>query len=257
MLVAPKQLLRNSLQAAARSFGFELRRIPRIDHQLSSLVPDVPHEVIRTFATYAPWLVDEEFRAAYDAVRDFTLVDAYRCYELWSLAGRIAQLGGDAIEIGVWRGGTGALIARRIMSVAPDRMIYLCDTFTGVTGSGRYDTRYRGGEHADTSSKVVRDLLSRMELRNARVLVGVFPQETAQNVTADKLSLVHIDVDVHDSAKWCFEWAWPRLVSGGVIIFDDYGFRGCEGVTRMVNAIAKSDALIIYNLNGHAIVAKT
>jgi O-methyltransferase len=27
----------------------------------------------------------------------------------------------------------------------------------------------------------------------------------------------------------------PRLVRGAVVVFDDYGFYGCEGVTRMVD----------------------
>ena len=46
------------------------------------------------------------------------------------------------------------------------------------------------------------------------------------------------------------------MVSGGATVFDDYGFHGCEGVTRMVNAIRERDAAVIYNLNGHAIVLK-
>ncbi len=257
MLAAPKRLLRKTAQAALRPFGFDLERIPRGEYQLKSLVPDVPHEVIRTSATYAPWQNDQDFRATYEEIRGFTLVDPYRCYELWTLAGRLARLRGDAVEVGVWRGGTGALIARKLKSAAPDRFVYLCDTFTGVAGAGLQDTHYKGGEHADTSIEVVRALLDRMELKNTRILVGTFPQETAESVSSAELALVHIDVDVHDSAKWCFEWAWPRLVSGGVVVFDDYGFHGCEGITRMVNAITKPDATIIYNLNGHAIAVKS
>jgi O-methyltransferase len=54
------------------------------------------------------------------------------------------------------------------------------------------------------------------------------------------------------------EWVWPRLVAGGMIVYDDYGFRGCEGVTQFVNEQrSKPDRLIFHNLNGHAIAIKT
>jgi O-methyltransferase len=63
-------------------------------------------------------------------IRTHTVVDLHRRYELWTLASRLAHLRGDVIEIGVWRGGTGALIAHKVQTVAPDRVVYLCDTFT-------------------------------------------------------------------------------------------------------------------------------
>jgi O-methyltransferase len=175
----------------------------------------------------------------------------------WTLAGRLAHLQGDVIEIGVWRGGTGALIAHKVQNVARDRTVYLCDTFIGVVGAGRPDCHYKGGEHADSSIETVRDLTAHMGLNNTRLLMGMFPQETGGQVPGGKLALVHIDVDVHDSAKSCFEWAWPRMVPSGAVVFDDYGFYGCEGVTRMVNDIRKPDATMIYNLNGHAILLKS
>lgn len=46
-------------------------------------------------------------------------------------------------------------------------------------------------------------------------------------------------------------------MSGGIIVYDDYGFLGCEGIARFVNEqITDSDRLIFRNLNGHAIVVK-
>ena len=143
-----------------------------------------------------------------------------------------------------------------MQSIAPDRTVYLCDTFTGVVNAGPRDAAYSGGEHANTSSETVLELIARMGLNNTQLVVGAFPRETRAQVSAEKLALIHIDVDVRDSAKWCFDWAWPRMVPGAAVIFDDYGFDGCTGVTRMVNDIPETDAVVIYNLNGHAIVIK-
>jgi O-methyltransferase len=89
------------------------------------------------------------------------------------------------------------------------------------------------------------------------VLQGVFPEDTADQVTSAELRLCHIDVDVYQSARDVFEWAWPRVVSGGVVVFDDYGFYSQEGVTDFVNEIAGNDDLVfVHNLNGHAVVIK-
>src|SRR5687767_10834670 len=66
---------------------------------------------IRTSATYTPWNVDREFSRVFDIVQESTLVDRYRCFELWSLVAQVRHLEGGLLEVGVWNGGTGALIA--------------------------------------------------------------------------------------------------------------------------------------------------
>jgi O-methyltransferase len=75
-------------------------------------------------------------------------------------------------------------------------------------------------------------------------------------MTSHQLAFIHIDVDVYNSALQCFEYTWPKVVIGGVVVFDDYGQVGCEGVTRMVNELDLADAVVICNFNGHAIVVK-
>jgi O-methyltransferase len=65
-------------------------------------------------------------------------------------------------------------------------------------------------------------------------------------------------VDVYDSAKDIVEWIFPKLTIGGIIVFDDYGFHFCTGVTRLVEEYRNHpDKIIIHNLNGHALLIKT
>jgi hypothetical protein len=99
-------------------------------------------------------------------------VDRFRCYELWQLAGR--PIAGDVLEIGVWRGGTGCLMAKKLKSVAPDRTVFCCDTFAGVVGVTDKDPSYSDGEHADTSQQIVTALAAHMNLKNVRILKGNF-----------------------------------------------------------------------------------
>ncbi len=73
-----------------------------------------------------------------------------------------------------------------------------------------------------------------------------------------RFRLVHVDVDVYQSAKDVMARIWDRIVPGGIVVYDDYGFKGCEGITRYVNEqVAQPDRLVLHNLNGHAIVIKT
>jgi cephalosporin hydroxylase len=69
------------------------------------------------------------------AIKGFTLVDKYRCFEIWKLIEQISKLKkGSIIEVGVWRGGTGALIAKQAKNCGIEEKVFLCDTFAGVVG---------------------------------------------------------------------------------------------------------------------------
>lgn len=215
------------------------------------------YEIV-TLHRYAPWLTDEKFQQTYNKIKDYTLVDLYRCYELFDFVKRIENIEGDIIEIGVWRGGTSAIMAAALQTVNSKKTIFLCDTFSGVVKAGEFDIRYKGGEHSDTSDQLVKDLLSSLQLKNFRLLKGIFPEETGSAVESNTFSLCHIDVDVYQSAVDIIAWIYPKLSKGGALVFDDYGFRGCNGITYLVNELRLevNKWLYIYNLNGHAFLIK-
>lgn len=216
--------------------------------------PDITHSRVLPSASYSPWLDDLAFLSLYERVRGNTLVDIYRCYELWQLATQLGNVRGDFLEVGVWRGGTGAILAKA--GDAANRTVYLADTFAGVVKAGANDPTYDGGEHADTSEETVRRLMRELSLTNVEILTGVFPDDTGSRVPGP-IALLHCDVDVYASSKDVVTWALPRLAVNGVIVFDDYGFRGTEGVTRFVNELrSRDDLLFIHNLNGHAVFIK-
>lgn len=206
-------------------------------------------------ASYAPWTIDTQFLAVNEAIREHTLVDRYRCYELWSLVAQALKAPGDLLEVGVWRGGTGALIAARAAAFAGDaRTVYLADTFAGVVKAGPKDRYYKGGEHANTSVSHVQGVLDSLSLDNTAILEGVFPDDFAGRLDQSRFCFCHIDVDVYQGARDVTEWVLPRLSRGGVIVYDDYGFYGCEGVTEYVDSIASHPSLtFVHNLNGHAV----
>lgn len=238
------------LQGTLGKFGFQLIRLPAGSSE---------YELIYPKATYAPWNSSREFLSAYRLIQPNTLVDIYRCWELWTLVGQVGKREkGGILEVGVWRGGTGALMAKSALLAGSREPVYLCDTFEGVVKAGSQDTDYKGGEHSDTSQRVVEDLLRTLDIANARILKGIFPDQTAHLIDPGaRFRLCHIDVDVYQSAKDVMAWIWDRMVPGGIVVYDDYGFRACEGIAKYVNEqAAETDRLVLHNLNGHAIVVK-
>jgi O-methyltransferase len=246
---------KSTVQTIVHLLGYQIEKLPQRAATGYSV-----YERVSPSATYAPWNMDALFLATYEEVKSYTLVDLYRCWELWTLVEQSAKLEGDLIEIGVWRGGTGAIMAKKAMSCGIDGLVYLCDTFRGVVKAGSNDTRYKGGEHANTSRQMVELLIhDRLRLDNVRILEGIFPDETAYLVEGQRtrFRLCHIDVDVYQSAKDIIDWIWERMVVGGMIVYDDYGFNGCQGITKFVNEQSTArDRLVLHNLNGHALVVK-
>ncbi|MFH1401187.1 MAG: TylF/MycF/NovP-related O-methyltransferase [Nanoarchaeota archaeon] len=246
------------LRGLAATAGYDVQ----IKRKRTTKGPSVPKgkafSPITTPATYSPWLADKEFLSIREKVKDHTMVDVLRLYELWQLVDESRKLSGAIIEVGAWRGGSGAVMARRAQLSGIKEAVYVCDTFKGVVKAGKKDTYYKGGEHFDTSATIVRALMKKNGLGNARVLEGTFPDETGHLVKEKTIRLCHIDVDVYQGSKDIVRWLWPRLCIGGMIIYDDYGFQTAQGVTAFVEEErTRSDRIVIYNLNGHAIVVKT
>jgi O-methyltransferase len=249
-----KMILKNLAAPLRRNGRLEgALRLTRLPGDQAAVV----HQLVIPHATYSPWWTDAEFQKIFGVVQAFTLVDVYRLYELWTLVEQVNDVEGDILEVGVWRGGSGCLLATKAKLESLPARVFLCDTFAGVVKAGAQDHEYTGGEHSDTSIETVRGLAAQLGLDSVRVLEGIFPDETAQHVDSLSFRLCHIDVDVYDSARDVFEWCWTRLSIGGVVVFDDFGFHDCEGVTRLVTELAaRPDVLFLHNLNGHALLIK-
>ena len=222
-------------------------------------VDGLEFDFIASNGTYAPWFEDEKFLKIYSEIKEHTLVDMYRCFELSELVENIHRLDDKAaiIEIGVWRGGTAAIISNKLKALNAKNTFFIADTFTGVVKASEKDNQYKGGEHADTSLEIVENLLAD-KYDHLETLIGIFPDETAGLIRhKEKFGLCHIDVDVYKSAKDIVDWIWDKLIIGGIIIFDDYGFSSCTGIIKYVNEQKSlKDRIILYNLNGHAIMIK-
>jgi O-methyltransferase len=96
-----------------------------------------------------------------------------------------------------------------------------------------------------------------MQPSNVRLLQDIFLGDTADRIEHDPFRLVHIEVDVYQSANDVSGRVWPRLSDGGIVSFDDYGSPATPGITEFANEQrVLPDRLLLHNLSGHALVRK-
>ncbi len=156
---------------------------------------------------------------------------------------RVAFLPGATAEVGVYKGGSARLIARS----APHRCCYLFDTFEGIPQSNAVDV-HKVGDFADTSLRAVEAFLS--DCPNAQFRQGYFPS-TAYTLEDETFAFVHIDGDQYQTTKDALGWFYPRLVDGGILLFDDFQWQNCPGVERALTEYSKAHDLSFTSPHPH------
>jgi O-methyltransferase len=192
------------------------------------------------------------FSALWRDVRKRTLLDPPRAQTLYQLARNAATLDGSFAEIGVYRGGTAKLLAH----VADDhgRKLHLFDTFAGMPHADPERELHAAGYFAGTSLAAVQRLVERHV--SPVFHPGLFP-DTAAPVEGEMFSLVHVDVDVAPSVEACCAFFYPRMVPGGVMVFDDYGFTSCPGAKLATDAFfADKPEPVLHLVTSQAVVFK-
>ncbi len=161
---------------------------------------------------------------------------------------KVAHLEGDVADLGTCRGGTG-LILRRL---APDKRLHLFDTWEGTP----YDDdlcHHKAGEWK-ANKEDCKSLIPSNE--NTHYCAGVFPYSVEGKPWITGINgnrqfcFMYVDMDTYQATHDAIEFFWPRLVSGGKIMIDDYGWECCRGVRK---AVDEFDEMIIKEGNKYVI----
>lgn len=239
----------NLIRRFTQRLGYDITRIRTFDSAM-------PQERITVLTQYAPWRLDQGFLAIYEVIREHTFLSLYHCWLLWVVVGQVSKLEGALIEVGVWQGASGSLIASRARQGGITDTVYLCDTFRGIVKTRPDERAFKDGALAMSRARVDH-CIQKFQLDHVRVLEGIFPDETGKFVAEDKVRFCHIDVDVYQSAYDVFYWVWERMVVGGIIVFDDYTDPDTPGVIRFVDETRMRDDLVfVHNVAGQAIFVK-
>src|SRR5208283_2573643 len=67
--------------------------------RFSTLKEGYSQTQIIPYASYSPWLDDKIFLSLFSEVKDCTLVDIYRCHELYVLARQMRSVQGGIVEV--------------------------------------------------------------------------------------------------------------------------------------------------------------
>jgi O-methyltransferase len=203
---------------------------------------------------YSPWLGEEPFESHYRAVQPHSLVSRDRCFVLWRTLQQARHLPGDAVECGVFRGGTALLAARTLADENPHRTLHLFDSFQGMPRDVAGHEHFAPGDFGRTSAQQVEDLLAGYS--PLQIHAGFIPQ-TFNGLEVRSIAWAHVDVDLGQSVRDCIDWIYPRLSPGGYIIFDDYGFPSCSGARRAVDeAFAAKPEIPLCLPTGQCLVVK-
>ena len=186
---------------------------------------------------------DEDIRAIILKVHDHTMVtfnklfsfiEAVRYVNQWKIPGAI-------VECGVWRGGAimAAALTLKELGVT-DRTFYLYDTFCGMPEPSEYDSRlgkyvnpqekFRLHQTGPDSSDWCRASLDEVRQNLATIqydfnrfkFIEGKVEETIPGTLPDEIAILRLDTDWYESTKHEMIHLFPRLVSKGVLIVDDY-----------------------------------
>lgn len=201
------------LQRCARSMGYEISRRGKAE----TYTECPPYG----YFTYSPWF-EPWFLEKYNRIKDHTCVKEDRCYMIYRFAQTCMRLPGDFAECGVYRGGTAVLTAATLVEGGVrDKKLHLFDTFAGMPTTADSDpSSHKEGDFGDTSLDHVKGLLR--EYPFVTFNPGFIPK-TLEAVKDRTFAMAHIDVDLYQSTRDAFEFFYPRMSPGGIMLCDDYG----------------------------------
>jgi hypothetical protein len=222
-------------QQAAKVFDRILRDIVRPHHQTVFW-----GDRMLTLDKSAGFREDQGFREALQEATSSTGMNQYESpdgiswrYNTLIWAAHIClALPGDFVECGVYRGDMAWMITRTIDLSGAGKTFYLYDTFGG------FDLRHSSeADFPDApnffafanqvySAADIEDQV-RQRFRNDRYIVvtkGSVPDVLHQQCP-DSIAFLHLDMNSARAETGALEVLFHRISSGGIIVFDDYGWK--------------------------------
>jgi O-methyltransferase len=176
---------------------------------------------LMTFSKSLSFMDDQPFRAAWEKHSE-TIEERAALWRRATLiwAARTAlRLEGDFVECGCYKGTGPRIIADVLDFGALDRRYYLYDLFEHNAAMPHHHMREHSGELFDWVRARFADL------PNVVVTQGRVPDSLAI-AAPEKIAFMHLDLNNADAEVGALEVLFDRIVPGGILILDDYGWLG-------------------------------
>lgn len=223
--------------------GYQLTRKPMPAQRAAALAAkSAPASKPKSKALNLPADYDDEAKEIISAVKPYTMTSPERLNAFILATRHVVRhnIPGDIVECGVWRGGSMQACAKALLSAGDtERDLYLFDTYEGMTPPTEEDLR-RDGKSAEELLKLqgkdrpiwavaslddVKSAFEKVPYPKERVhYVQGMVEETVPREAPERISVLRLDTDWYASTKHELEELYPRLVSGGVLLIDDYGY---------------------------------
>lgn len=143
---------------------------------------------------------------------------------------KIAGIEGDIVECGVGKMSTFRALALFLRQENSSRKLWGLDSFEGFPEPSVEDASPRNpqkGELNDINAEDVANVLFVLGFKkqwiesHIKIVKGFFQDTLPGNEISD-IAFLHLDVDLYNSYKICLQYLFPKVVQGGVVLFDEY-----------------------------------
>lgn len=148
------------------------------------------------------------------------------------------QVAGDVVEFGCYVGTTSVFLAHHLMTHAPNKELFLYDSFAGLPPKSEQDhspagLQFKTGELA-ASKKMLIANLRRAGVPMPHITKAWFSDLT-ESALPQTISFAFLDGDYYHSIQDPLRLIWPRLSAGAIIVVDDYANEALPGAAKAVD----------------------
>ncbi len=190
------------------------------------LADNVRRALMQAWSLVSP----SEFASLYRQVRTVTMCSQARLRGLYDAVRYVASkdIPGDVVECGSAQGGSAALMALTLHRLGARRKLWMFDTFEGLPAPTSQDPDFElanlfTGTCVGTLDEV-RELFHRLGIADDVTFVKGLFQETLPAAPVQRIAVLHIDGDWYESVRICLDCLYDKVVPGGMIQLDDYGY---------------------------------
>jgi O-methyltransferase len=242
---------------------------PIIDFVLKSLRPNYTYDEdgLATFHN-CDFMKDELFIEAYKLGEatykgsDSFMENAklhWRVYVVCWAAAHASHMEGDFVECGVNRGWLSRSVIHYVDFARLNKKFYLLDTFEGFSDKylmeGEIElNKISRSYHYEDCYESVRETFNKFH--NVEIIKGPVP-ETLEQVKSTKVCYLSIDMNCVIPEIAAANFFWDKIVYGGVIILDDYGWEGHHMQKKAFDDFALQKGVKILSLpTGQGLIIK-
>ena len=149
----------------------------------------------------------------------------WRVYIVCFFADMVKDLPGDFVECGVNTGAYSRAVIEYINFKQLGKTFYLLDTYQGLVASQITEKEYKAGigSYLQNYTNVYDQVVETFKPFPVKVIKGAVPGTLTQCDT-QQVCYLSIDMNVVEPEIAAINFFWDKVVTGGIIILDDYGF---------------------------------